>query len=82
MAFAVYRKAGKAFWRNRVKRLLRESYRLNKEILTNNRTLENRMIFIVFSPYFLNQKKNKKPSLNDVSGEFTGLLEKIASGIS
>ena len=73
IAAAVSKKAGNAVWRNRIKRLVRESYRLNKKILIKKRLL------IVFSPLQLNQKKNGKICLEDLMPSVIDLLNKINS---
>lgn len=76
-AFAVYRKAGKAVWRNRVKRLLRESYRLNKHIIANKFNNGGKRLLIVFSLNALNQKKYPKLKLKDVEPGVTELLNQV-----
>lgn len=81
VAFGVYKKAGKAFWRNRVKRLLRESFRLNKHsILTKANSLK-KTVLIVFQLNRLNRKYNKNVVLQDIMPEVIDLLKKIESDI-
>lgn len=63
---AVFKKAGKAVWRNRVKRLIKEAYRLNKNILIETVVEKGLHIKLVFSPNTLNEKKDKKLYLSDV----------------
>ncbi|MBN1638613.1 MAG: ribonuclease P protein component [Ignavibacteriales bacterium] len=75
VAFAVHKKSGIAVWRNRIKRLLREAYRLNKEILSSN--LNNLFLLIVFSPNALKEKNNKKIKYQDICPEVISILNQI-----
>jgi ribonuclease P protein component len=77
IAVAVGKKLGKAFWRNRIKRLLKESFRLNKKILLPMCEKKNHLLKIVFSPYGLNQKNNKKITLKEINSGAIDILEKI-----
>ncbi len=76
-AFAVSRKAGIAVWRNRVKRLCRESFRLNKHILNSIVDEKNISVKIVFSPFTINQRKNKVIFLEDIMPAVIDLMNKI-----
>ncbi len=76
-AFAVHRRAGKAVWRNRIKRLLRESYRLNKSILFDDLKRDDGLLLIVFSPSTINEGKLAKPKLHDVVDSVTDLMKQI-----
>ena len=73
VAFAISKKAGDAAWRNRLRRLLRESYRLNKEILVNC----NKTLLVVFSPNALNKKVVPRLYLKDVEMDMINLLKKL-----
>lgn len=78
-AFAVSSRAGIAVWRNRVKRLMRESFRNNKHIL-KSKVEENKIrLLIVFSPVYINEKKNKKIFLKDVLPEIVDLMNRVSS---
>lgn len=78
---AVSKKSGNAVWRNRVKRLLRESYRLNKFLLVDLCIEKKVSLAVVFSPCCLNQKKNPKLSLADVLPGMLDVIKKIQSNI-
>jgi len=80
-ACAVSKKSGKAVWRNRVKRVLRESFRLNKEILAGFCSGSNLSLMVVFSPYFLNEKMNRIVSLNDLMPEVIDIMNKIKASV-
>ncbi len=77
VAFAVSRKGGKAVWRNRLKRLLRESYRLNKQILKPFCEEKNICLYIIFSSNTLNEEKNKKIKLCNIMPDVVDMMNKI-----
>jgi ribonuclease P protein component len=77
VAFAVHRKAGKAVWRNRVKRLLRVSYRLNKELLIDSCVSKDKFLLVAFSPYSVNSRNFNKINLKDIMPDIAELIENI-----
>jgi ribonuclease P protein component len=77
VAFAVHRKAGKAVWRNRVKRLLRVSFRLNKELLVTASVSKNKFLLVAFSPFSVNSKNYKNINLKDVMPDIIDLISSI-----
>ena len=80
-AAAVHKKSGTAVWRNRVKRLLKESYRLNKQLLVEKAFKENKEVLLVLSSRSLNQKKYPKIYLNEIMPDVIELMEKIKERI-
>ena len=81
MAAVVSSKAGNAVWRNRIKRLIRTSYRLNKENIFNLCLLKNLVLKIIFSPYRFNEKNNRMASLDDIMPGVRELLFKIGRSL-
>ncbi|MCX7797051.1 MAG: ribonuclease P protein component [Melioribacter sp.] len=77
VAFVVSRKSGKAVWRNRLKRLLRESFRLNKAILKSMCEEKKINLLLIISSNTLNQKNNKKIKLWDIMPEVLDLMNQI-----
>lgn len=79
IAVAVSKRAGKAFFRNRIKRLMREAYRLNKlEIFNFIKPGYN--LYILLLPYsYLD--KNKKYRLEYFTHSIVDILEKIKESI-
>ena len=80
-AVGVSKRAGNAVWRNRVKRLLRESYRLNKHSLIEKLNNTNKELLVVFSPNSINQKKHRNIKLNYIYDEVIYLLEQLGKSI-
>lgn len=76
-AFAVHKRAGNAVWRNRMKRLLRESFRLNKMTFYENINLSGLFLLIVFSPNTINEKSDKKIKLAEVMPSLVEIMNKI-----
>jgi len=74
---AVYKKAGRAVWRNRIRRLIKEAYRLNKEILRESVFGKNLLLMMVFSPNTLNEKRNKKIYFQDIESGVKEILLKL-----
>ena len=78
ISIAVSHKSGNATWRNRVKRLLKESYRLNKHILLKKAEALNFDMRIIFSPYSINMKKNKNIYLNEIMPDVIEIMSWIS----
>ncbi len=81
IAVAISRKSGNAVWRNKLKRLLRESYRTNKADLLNLCSVNKKKVRVVFSAGILNQKKYKKLKLNNVLPGVIEIIEMIKGSI-
>lgn len=80
-AAAVSKKLGKAVWRNRIKRLFREAYRVNKLELVERCKTQKALLEIIFSPQSINQQENPKVSLNEIEKPVKELLKKVISEI-
>ena len=81
IGIAVSTKVGQAVWRNRIKRLIKESYRLNKQALLK-KTIEKKIcLLIIFSPNKLSETKNKKVYYNDICSSVIELINKIEQQI-
>jgi len=74
IAAVVSKKSGKAVWRNRVKRQIKETYRLNKHELITACSEKKKNIKLILSAYSLNERKNKKIGLNEI---IPGVLESL-----
>jgi ribonuclease P protein component len=81
IAVAISKRAGGAVWRNRFKRLIRESYRLNKTRLTDNCLEKKQTAKIIFSTNTLNQQNHKRLKLNTVMPGMLEVMEKIKRSI-
>jgi ribonuclease P protein component len=78
---AVGHKSGNAVWRNRVKRLLRESFRLNKHIIIKKAEDFRFFIRIIFSPNSINMKKNKNIYLNEIMPDVIDIMSRISINV-
>jgi len=76
-AFAVHRKSGKAVWRNRVRRLLKEAYRLNKAEMVEICSAEKIGLLFAFSLYGLNQSDFPKICMDDIKSDAVELINRV-----
>jgi ribonuclease P protein component len=77
IAAAVSKKAGKAVWRNRIKRLIKESYRLNKKIMLPDILRRKWLLYIIFSPYFLKESSDRVILFEEIRIPVVELLNRI-----
>jgi ribonuclease P protein component len=77
IGLSVVSKKGNSVWRNRIKRTLRESVRINREHLRNIIELKNADLLIIFSPYSINQTNSKKIFLNEIKPAVLDILKRI-----
>ncbi len=81
ISVAIGHKSGNAVWRNRVKRLLRESFRLNKNIIMKKAEELRLFIRIIFSPYSINMRKNKSIYLKDIMPDVIDIMSRISINV-
>jgi len=77
IGLSVISKKGNSVWRNRIKRILRESVRINREHLRNIIELKNADLLIIFSPYSINQTNSKKIFLKEIRPAVLDILKRI-----
>jgi ribonuclease P protein component len=77
IGLSVASKKGNSVWRNRIKRILRESLRLNIETLRYVIEQKNGDLLIIFSPYSINQINSKKIFLKDIKPSVLDILKRI-----
>jgi len=65
---------GNSVWRNRIKRILRESIRNEKETLLKIAKQKNSELLLIFSPYLINQNNFKQISFRDLSEATSSIL--------
>jgi ribonuclease P protein component len=78
---AVSKKSGKAVWRNRIKRLIKESYRLNKYEINEACSKRKISLCLIFTPIGFSGRTNKKIRLAEVLIEVKDLLAKVKASI-
>lgn len=77
-AVSVSSKAGNSVWRNRLKRLIRESLR-QEELILKETVFKNKLeLSIIFSPYRINKTNLAYPILKEVKPAVTDILNKIS----
>lgn len=82
IATAISKKAGTSVWRNRAKRLIKESYRLNKTMLVQKSEEKKFDVLVVFTANHLSEKKNKKVNFIEISESIKDLITKLTNQIS
>ncbi len=81
IAVGISRKAGNSVWRNRLKRLIRNAYRLNKLKLLELSKQKGMRIYILFSSVSLNQSTSPKLKYSEIEAQIISLLKVIYNKI-
>lgn len=81
VAVTVSSKAGNSVWRNRLKRIIRESIRQEIEFLKDQININKQELSIIFSPYRLNQENFNQVFLKDIKPAVINILNKITKTI-
>ena len=81
-AISVGSDKGNSVWRNRIKRIIRESIRQEKETLLNIAKQKNAELLLIFSPYTINQNKFNKISFKDFSEAISNILNGLKESVS
>lgn len=81
IAVGISRKAGNSVWRNRLKRLIRNAYRLNKLKLLELSKQKGMRIYILFSSVSLNQSTSPKLKYSEIEAQINSLLKVIYNKI-
>ena len=77
IASAISKKSGNAVWRNRIRRLIKESYRLEK-LPVVEKSLEKKVLLqIIFLPVGFSKKKNPVVRLIDMKPSVEDILSQI-----
>jgi ribonuclease P protein component len=77
IAVAISKRAGNAVWRNRLRRLIKESYRLQKQPLLSICQQKGIALNVVFLPVGFNKKSRPKLCLKDISPLVCEVLAKL-----
>jgi ribonuclease P protein component len=71
-------RSGNSVWRNRFKRLIRESVRLETNTISEILDSKKSNLLIVFSPHRINQEKAKKLFLNEIKSDVVNILNNLS----
>ena len=77
IGLSISSKKGNSVWRNRIKRLIREAVRLNRETLLGTLEQKNANLFIIFSPHSINQTNYKKIFLKDIKESVLDVITRL-----
>lgn len=77
IGLSISSKKGNSVWRNRIKRLIREAVRLNKETLLGTLEKKNANLFVIFSPHSINQSNYKKIFLKDIKASVLDIITRL-----
>lgn len=77
IGLSIASKKGNSVWRNRVKRILRESIRNNRDVLRNILEQKNADLLIIFSPYSINQANSQRIFLGDIKPSVLDIFKKM-----
>jgi ribonuclease P protein component len=81
-AVTISSKSGNSVWRNRFKRLIRESVFFEYEIINEVILSLKLNVEIVFSPAFINQQNQKKTFLADIQPAVSDIFIKLKKQVS